>query len=190
MTVITISGKAESGKDTVANTLKCRLEDIGYSVLIFHYADLLKFICATYFEWDGNKNPEGRSLLQRVGTEVIRSKEPEYWVDFAKDILRFFPNEWDFVLIPDTRFPNEIDAMKEEFNTISVHVTRPNYENHLTEEQRQHPSETALDEYKFDYELINPGSLGGLTAEISNFVDEMFQDKVKKTLIEKIKEKL
>ena len=190
MIVVTLSGKAESGKDTTADTLKYRLEDMGYSVLICHYADLLKFICTQYFDWDGKKNPEGRSLLQKVGTDAIRTKEPEYWVNFIKDMLRFFPNEWDFVLIPDCRFPNEIDSMKKDFETVSVHVTRPNYENHLTEEQRKHPSETALDEFKFDYELINPGSLGGLTTEINNFIDHLFQDDNKKTLIEKIKEHL
>lgn len=190
MMVITLSGKAESGKDTVATTLKYRLEDIGYSVLICHYADLLKFICRNYFDWDGNKNPEGRSLLQRVGTDTIRSVNPNYWVDFVKDILHFFPNEWDFVLIPDCRFPNEIEEMKQDLDTISVRITRPDYENHLTEEQRQHPSETALDDFKFDYEITNPGSLGGLTSEINNFVDDLFSDNIKKSLIDKIKEKL
>lgn len=190
MTVITISGKAESGKDTTAKMLKNRLEDIGYSVLICHYADLLKYICRTFFEWDGKKNEEGRTLLQKVGTEGIREQKPDYWVDFIKDVLRFFPDEWDYVLIPDTRFPNEIESIKSEFHCTTLHITRPNYENHLTEEQRKHPSETALDEFEFDYEIINPGNAGGLSNEVNDFIDRMFEETIKKSLIDKIKEKI
>lgn len=183
MTVITISGKAESGKDTSANILKEKLEDMGYSVLITHYADLLKYICKQFFGWDGKKNEEGRTLLQRVGTEGVRVKKPDYWVDFIKSILEIFEDEWDFVLIPDTRFPNEIESMKEDFECISVQINRPNYKNHLTEEQRQHTSETALDDFKFDYKINNPGNLGGLADEVNKLINQIFEGFMKKTLI-------
>lgn len=188
MKVITISGKAESGKDTTANILKICLENKGYSVLICHYADLLKFICKEYFDWDGMKNEEGRSLLQRVGTEGIRKVEPNYWVDFIKSMLKFFPEEWDYVLIPDTRFPNEIELMKNDFDVTTINVVRPDYENGLTEEQRQHPSETALDNYKFDHVLKNPGNLGDYIDVVKKFVKNMFESEEPQTLMNKIKE--
>ncbi len=190
MQVITISGKAESGKDTTAAILKTELETLGYSVLITHYADLLKYICKQFFGWNGKKDEEGRTLLQIVGTEGIRSKEPTYWVDFIKQMLGFFPNEWDFVLIPDTRFPNEIDGMKKGFQTVSVKVVRPNFENSLTEEQRNHVSETALDNFVFDYTITNPGEMDGLNAQIKQFIQKLFADNKKKSLMDKIIEKL
>lgn len=190
MKVITVSGKAEAGKDTSAKLLKEKLEELGYSAVIYHYADLLKFICEKFFGWDGQKNEEGRSLLQYVGTEVVRAKYPDYWVDFVKGLLKLFPNEWDFVIIPDTRFPNEIDLIKQEFDCVAVRVTRPNYENHLTQEQRQHASEVALDAYMFDYEITNLGNMLSLQEEINSFVSNVFESESKKTLIEKIKEKL
>jgi len=191
MVVITFSAKAEGGKDTTAKLVKEQLSNIGYNkVLIVHYADLLKYICKEFFGWNGEKDDAGRTLLQRVGTDVIRKQAPDYWVDFIKSILTMFPNEWDFVLIPDCRFPNEIDIMKQNFNCVSVHISRPNYENHLTEAQRQHPSETALDEYEFDYELINPGNMDGLKQEVETFVDQVFKDNMKKSLIDLVKEKL
>ena len=173
MKIITLSAKAEGGKDTTALQLKNQLEDMGYSVLITHYADLLKYICREFFDWDGRKNEEGRTILQRVGTNTVREQNPDYWVDFIKSILRMFPDEWDYVLIPDARFPNEIDAMKEEFDTIAVHITRLGYENSLTEEQRKHPSETALDEYKFDYEIPNPGIIELLQLETQEFINKI-----------------
>lgn len=190
MKLLCISGKAESGKDTTARVIKTKLENMGYNVLITHYADLLKFICTNYFDWNGRKDEEGRRILQLVGTEGVRTKEPDYWVDFVKSVLRLFPNEWDFVVIPDCRFPNEINLMKQDFETISVRIKRPNYENHLTEEQRQHQSEIALDDYDFDYTIINPGTLDGLDNEVKYFVDQLFQTDIKKSLIDKIKENI
>ena len=173
MKVVTISAKAQHGKDYTARLLKEKLEDRGYSVLITHYADLLKYICKMFFDWDGNKDEYGRTLLQRVGTEGVRSVKPDYWVDFVIDILRFFPDEWDYVIIPDTRFPNEIEKMRENFNTVSVHVSRLDFENSLTEEQRQHPSETALDNYVFNHEVVNDGTPEGMQNAIHNLIDKL-----------------
>ena len=175
MKVLAISGKAEAGKDTVAQALKKKLEPMGYKVLVVHYADLLKYICKTFFEWDGKKDEHGRTLLQKIGTEVIREQQPEYWISFIKDILHFFPNEWNFVIIPDCRFPNEIKEIEEDFDCSSVRVIRPDYQNHLTDEQRLHSSETALDDWRFDYYLNNPGDEKGLDIELDGFIDELFK---------------
>lgn len=111
MKVIVISGKAQHGKDTTAGFMKSALESDGYSVLIAHYGDLVKYICKTFFGWDGQKDEYGRSLLQRIGTDVIRAQDQDYWVRFIGTILWFFKDEWDYVLIPDCRFPNEVNYL-------------------------------------------------------------------------------
>ena len=107
--IICISGKAGSGKDTSAWMLKSELEKRGQVVLITHFADLLKYICKSFFGWDGVKDAQGRSLLQYVGTDVIRAKIPDFWVSFIANLLKLFPDQWDYVLIPDCRFPNEFE---------------------------------------------------------------------------------
>ena len=71
MKVICISGKAQHGKDTSALMVKEMLEDDGYKVLIAHYGDLVKYICRTFFQWNGEKDEAGRSLLQRIGTDAV-----------------------------------------------------------------------------------------------------------------------
>lgn len=156
-TVILLSAKSGHGKDFTANIFKEQLEAIGQRVLITHYADLLKYICTTFFEWDGNKDEKGRTLLQYIGTDIIRKQKPDYWVSFLNDILDMFTNSWDYILIPDTRFPNEVKFLKQnnKLNVISVRVNRPGYETPLTEEQQNHISETALDDHKFDYYICN-----------------------------------
>ena len=81
MKIITISGKAKHGKDCTATLIKKQLEEKRNKVLVTHFADLLKYICKTFFDWDGKKNKEGRSILQYVGTDIIRKQNPDYWVD-------------------------------------------------------------------------------------------------------------
>ena len=155
MQIVTISGYAESGKDTVARKLKDMLQKKGKRVVIAHYADLLKYICKQFFEWDGVKDDAGRTLLQHIGTDIVRAKNSNFWVNMLWEILNMFADQWDFCIIPDCRFPNEVNAMKTTFNVTSVRVTRPNFQNHLTEEQRKHPSETSMDDFKFNYLVLN-----------------------------------
>lgn len=170
MKIITISAKARHGKDFTASLIKMQLEEQGNRVLITHFADLLKHICKTFFSWNGLKNEEGRTLLQTVGTDTIRHKCPDYWVDFLMGVFRLFPDEWDYVIIPDTRFPNENDKPKNEFDVITVRVERPNFDNGLTEEQKNHESEIALDDYMFDYRIINNGD-ETINGEINKFIE-------------------
>lgn len=172
MKVICISGKAQHGKDTTAVFMKDALEDRGHSVLVAHYGDLVKYVCKTFFGWNGEKDEAGRTLLQRIGTDVIREKEPDYWVGFIESILRNFKDEWDYVLIPDCRFPNEIEFLKAQgYDVLNIRVVRTNFVSPLTEEQQNHTSETALDRYIPDVFLANDGSIGALAAKIVRMVE-------------------
>ena len=173
MNVILISGHAMNGKDTVASILRDELESEGARVLIAHFADAVKYVCKTFFGWNGQKDEKGRTLLQYVGTDVVRKQDPNFWIVFLADILSFFTGNWDYVLIPDTRFPNEVDTMRLVFDAKHLRVNRPNFESPLTEEQRRHPSETALDGYYADYIIENDGDLDKLKNSVEVFMKEV-----------------
>ena len=173
MKVILVSGKAQNGKDTVASMLRDKLTADNHRVLTTHYADLLKYICRNYFGWDGNKDEKGRQMLQYVGTDVIRKQNPTLWVDFVAMMLKYFHENWDYVIIPDCRFPNEVTTMVENgFDTIHLRVVRPGFESPLTEEQQKHPSETALDDTVPDFYIENTGTLEELEVTTSNWIKE------------------
>lgn len=173
MKVILISGKAQNGKDTVAQTLQNKLTNDGKRVLITHYADLLKYICKNYFGWDGVKDDNGRQMLQYVGTDVIRKQNPSLWVDFVAMMLKYFHENWDYVIIPDCRFPNEVTTMVDSgFDTVHLRVVRGDFNSPLTDEQQKHPSETALDNVKPDYYINNDGTLRDLEQTITNWIKE------------------
>lgn len=173
MKVILISGKAQNGKDTAADFLHKALVNDGKRVLVTHYADLLKYICTNYFGWDGNKDARGRQMLQYVGTDVIRKQNPTLWVDFVSMLLKYFHENWEYVIIPDCRFPNEVTTMVENgFDTVHLRVVRNNFKSPLTKEQQQHPSEIALDNVEPDYFIYNDGTLGELEENIIKWIKE------------------
>lgn len=176
MKVICISGYAQHGKDTTASFLREKLESEGYRVLVAHYGDLLKYICKSFFDWNGEKDEYGRTLLQYVGTDVIRKQEPDFWVGFIARILEFFQDEWDYVLLPDCRFPNELNFLREEgFDVTHLRVVREGggFSSPLTPEQQKHQSETAMDGVTPDYCICNNGTLGDLESVVADWLADI-----------------
>lgn len=164
--IVTFSGKAGHAKDTSANFLKEHLETVGLRVLRVNMADFLKYLAKQYMGWDGNKDEVGRTLLQTLGTEKVRHRFPDMWVDTVINIAKIYEDDYDVVAIGDVRFHNEVERWNEEgYETLTVHVFRPDFDNGMTAEQLKHPSETALDGYKFDVKLVN-SSLDELRKEV------------------------
>ncbi len=175
MKIICISGKARHGKDTAAGYIREALEDREEKVLTVHMADLLKYICKSFFGWNGMKDEAGRTLLQYVGTDKIRRADPDFLVNFVASVLGIFDGEWDWVIIPDCRFPNEIEVLRKAgFDVTTVRVRRPGFQSGLTPDQLSHPSETAMDGYVFDHVLINGGSLQDLKRDVIYLVGELY----------------
>lgn len=88
-------------------------------------------------------------------------------------ILGYFKDNWDYVIIPDCRFPNEITKMIEAgFDTIHLRIERTNFESPLTIEQQQHSSETALDDFKADYYIENSSTIENLEHNVELLIKE------------------
>jgi hypothetical protein len=172
--IITISGSACHGKDLTANILKNKMEAMNYKILIIHQADYLKYIAQQYFGWDGKKNTEGRTILQKIGTDIVRSRDPNFWTNLVFQFIRVFQEDFDYFLIPDTRFKNEIESFGEYVTPIKV--IRTNFDNGLTEEQKNHPSERALDNFCFSYYIQNKTDINGLEIEIDKFLQWYLKD--------------
>ena len=169
--ILTISGYAQHGKDSVANFLKQKLPG---KTLIIHNADYLKFIAKTYLNWDGNKDENSRTMLQQLGTErtKIKLNKPLYWTEKVCDIIEIFQDDFDYFCIPDTRFVSEIRYPQSRFpnfvKTIRVH--RLNFDNGLTPEQKFHISERELVDFPHDYSIYSETGLINLEKEVDAFI--------------------
>ena len=174
MQIILLSGKAENGKTTVSLMIKDILESKSKTVLKIAYGDLLKYLCGKYFNWDGNKDVKGREILQQIGTNTIRAENPNYWVDFVISFVELFETKYDFVIVDDCRFVNELERWDHSWDSTTLRVSRPNHISSLTSIQLQHPSEIALDDYNFDYYINSTNDdLDKLEIEVNKFIEYM-----------------
>ena len=136
-----------------------------------------------------------RLMLQLLGTEGGRNIiHPEIWVNSLiseyKSYLssnhpvddldwepRFIHPSW---IITDTRFPNELKAVKDK-KGLTIRVSRPCEECNVIDGHKmiphkinpsEHSSESALDNEVFDYEVINDGTISDLIDKIRNILIE------------------
>lgn len=135
-----------------------------------------------------SNNPTYRELLQVLGTEAMRNVLHEnVWVNALmadyKGIYKGLPSEYTpgknltypNWIITDMRFPNEMDAVKAKGGiTIRVngmYVRQGDGKATRTySETGEHPSETALDDHKFDYVIDNNGSISDLIDKVKNIL--------------------
>ena len=103
---------------------------------------------------DGDKNILARSILEFYGTNIFRNRvDSNYWVNETIKCIKETVNKGIYnIYLPDCRFENEIDLIKEAFpkyNVKTVRVNRPSLV-----DTNNHISNTALDNYKnFDYTI-------------------------------------
>ncbi len=185
---IAISGKMCSGKTTLLEMIMdyhdvevCSGgadQDILQVAERFSLADPVKEVAHRYF-----RMPQGykdRPLLQKIGQQ-FRDIEPKVWINLLIDRANRYEgiqNELESVegasmkgcaICDDVRFPNEIEALKEAgWITIRLNVDDEERKSRLQRvygkyweshwKNRNEISETALDEYEFDWDftLENP----------------------------------
>lgn len=175
--IIGLAGYARAGKDTVAQIvkqhgfeqrafaapLKACLAALDPIVLAYGPHDMQRL--SDYLNadsgWEAAKSePEVRQLLQRLGTEAGRNiLGDDVWVN----ALFQTPSRGRLV-ISDVRFPNEAAAIRDRGGVL-VRITRPGHG-----PVNGHPSETALDDYDFDAEILNDGEIADLKPAIDSLV--------------------
>lgn len=179
--IILISGKAEHGKDTVADYIKEQLLNLNQKTVIDRFAKYIKGYLKDYYGWDGiTKDKKHRDFLQVLGSDEIKERL-NYKCFHAKRLAEDFQiNEKyiDYFLASDTRYKDEIYIMKAMFpnDIVTIRVNRENHISKLTKEQLVHNSETDLDDFKFDYYLNNNGDLSGLHRQIDYLLEEIIMD--------------
>ena len=164
MKIILLGGKANSGKDSAAEYMGEYYRSRGLDVVNIQIAYYIKMYAKEIAKWDGDNETKPRQLLQDLGTELIRKQIDEYF--FIKRIIQdidIYSRYFDIITISDGRLPEEFAAIKLAYpETVTVHLTRPNFSSRLTKDQKAHVTEALVDEIEYDYDLINDGSLEDL----------------------------
>lgn len=106
-------------------------------------------------------------LLQWWGTEFRRTYfGQDYWI---KKCFAGIPTNLDVAMITDVRFTDEADAVKRRGGyTINVQRLREDGTQYFSDDRPvDHPSETQLDGYNWDFYLKIPHGHAALTGELA-----------------------
>ncbi len=185
MKVIGFTAKVGGGKDTAGRLITEALEEKGYTVTKLSFAKYLKDICTMMFGWDrerlehdfdykegdtlddGSPDPACEALgktrrvvMQELGTEAMRlGLHPDVWIIALRlAILRGEYDEYDYGLLTDCRFINELQFVRDLDGTL-IQLQRHGEQSTLTD-QTQHVSELEWESWE-----------GGWDAVVTNYID-------------------
>jgi hypothetical protein len=161
MKLIGFCGPAGAGKTTCAKLL-------GGSILSFAsplkrcVGDLFKFSYEQLYGnlkevVDGRYGVSPRLVMQRFGTEFVRSTVPDLWETLMREkLIHRIEKGYNFILIDDCRFPTE-QKLIEDMGGVICEITRPGYE------YSSHASEQGVEA---GFGIYNDGTIEELRAKL------------------------
>lgn len=188
---ISITGKANSGKNTVAKLLREKIINENdwienpsrYEFIAF--ADPIKKMIKIMFPDLPRKFLNGpskyrakpipgafkdgkpltiRQLLIDLGTKVGRAANDNIWLNvFDKTYEKALKNN-DIIIVTDTRFRNEFDHLKNK-GFIAIKIVRDDYTKILDISET---SQDAINDSEYDFIIYNNGTLEELKVNIDN----------------------
>lgn len=187
--IIGLSGKARSGKTTLADYLvkthgfvKINFKDALIDEMVVRLPDVLEKLLWNEFIVDDEgidrqcyeikdlfryKPPIMRALMQNYGTDVRRKDNDNYWVDKWHEKVTTALSLGRNIVVDDVRFLNEADAVKLQGGLVAQ-IRRSDVTN-----TGEHQSEREMDLIDFDH--IIPCSKGDFDC-LYNKAEEILKD--------------
>ena len=174
--IFMIAGKANSGKDTTAEIIDNLVMLKGLKVINLQISSYIKMYASKISGWDGSEDTKPRTLLQELGTSIIREQiDNDFFIKRLIQDINVYSYYFDVITISDGRLPEELDSIKKEFdNVFRINVERPNFKNSLNAKELKHKTEIGLDNYtNYEYKIINDGTLEDLNDKIKEIINEV-----------------
>lgn len=182
--VISISGRARHGKDTVAKIM-CKYLDNSITIA---FADYLKELACNSLgisnidELNRYKNSNIlynginiREYLQELADNIKERYSNEYFIDIViVKIKEAFKNNYDYIIITDTRLLKELDKLKYNFGdlVVSLKVIRNINGTLKVIKHNNHNSEIEVDLLNTEYVVMNDNTIDVLEYNIKMLLKE------------------
>jgi hypothetical protein len=158
--LIAFTGKMGSGKSTAAQIIK----NSGHTRIHKFAQPLYDMQDYIYKRVGIPLAGKDRTLLQYLGTEWGRTKDPELWVNLWKKEVATTLEDTDAVVVcDDCRFPNEAAAVKALGGVVVEVVTSVE---RIEKINAGHVSESGLSNEQIDYRIENDGDIDDLRDKI------------------------
>lgn len=152
--IFILSGKAKSGKNLIADKICSYYQN--KKCIKISYAFYLKNYVKNITGWNGSEEDKPREILQSIGIDLIKNKiDNHLLIRRVCEDINVYSYFYDVIIITDARLIEEIEIPKSKFeNIVTIRIESKYYDKKMTIKQKNHITETNLDNYKFDY-IIN-----------------------------------
>lgn len=180
--IVGITGRKRSGKNTAADALVAMGYELG------GFADELKDAALDLDPWISypdvddvislrllvdsigwerakDEHPDVRRILQRLGTDVVRNRDPEFWLKAFDRRQQFDDGNAPHLVIADVRFDNEAQWIRDR-GGIVLEIVRPSQGAPVD----AHASEAGVSPLLIDYSVVNASTVESLRALTANTV--------------------
>lgn len=178
--IVGITGRKRSGKNAAADALVAMGYELG------GFADELKDAALDLDPWISypdvddvislrllvdsigwerakDEHPDVRRILQRLGTDVVRNRDPEFWLRAFDRRHQYDDGTAPHLVIADVRFDNEAQWVRDR-GGIVLEVVRPS----LADDGDTHASEAGVSQELVDCVVANNTTVDGLHAAVGH----------------------
>lgn len=181
MKIFLLAGKAGSGKDMLGKYMKTQYDFGGQNACILHITTPLYEYAKNYFSWNGDMMEKPREFLQEMGIEIIQKKlgKKFFLVNRMCEDIDILKHYFDVFIITDGRLVSEFEELKRRFPEIKIiHIIRDEYDNLLSEREKNHVTEIDMEHYKeYDY-VVHNGSKEQLFLEADKIMEKESEGEV------------
>jgi len=179
--IIGVAGYARTGKDTFGSILIKELSEIGLSAkklsLAFELkSDLDDFLKQKFgisaFTEDTNEKSFIRPLLICYGTDLMRKKDPEYWIKKLQKTVDLNANSGIISVVCDIRFLNEAVWLKKS-GGILAHLKRPGIHPADKNENDNDDTLREVSDFPINWESFTEDYINKSKPTIKKFINEI-----------------
>ncbi len=179
--IIGVAGYARTGKDTFGSILIKELSEIGLSAkklsLAFELkSDLDDFLKQKFgisaFTEDTNEKSFIRPLLICYGTDLMRKKDPEYWIKKLQKTVDLNANSGIISVVCDIRFLNEAVWLRKS-GGILAHLKRPGIHPADKNENDNDDTLREVSDFPINWESFTEDYINKSKPTIKKFINEI-----------------
>lgn len=165
MKIILISGKAGSGKTSLAK----RISELLPKTVITSFSKYIKLFALEMTDWKGNDSDKPREFLQNMG-DTLRSIDHNFMCNRLMEDMKVYEMYYDYVIISDVRLVNELEYFTNNnlYETYSIRINNNDNRRNLNNSEMNHITETDLDNYNIFNLIIDDN-------DIDNNIDEIVE---------------
>lgn len=163
--VVIVNGAARSGKDTFCQF--CQEASYFHDALTIQISSVDRIkAAAEKLGWTGGKDDKSRKFLSDL--KDLATEYSDAPMKYLESVYNHYATEGDMIIFMHIREPEEIERARKKFDALTLLIKRPG-----VEPIQSNHADRDVDQYDYDYLVVNNGTLDDLDKQADDFVEKV-----------------